>query len=380
MRRPHWFRTVARLKPGVTLDAAREDMTRIAADLERQYPNTNTKMGVGLGSLHEWFVGDVRQGMTLLMGAVALVLLITCTNVSSLLLARATGRRREIAIRVALGAGRIRLIRQLLTESLVLAGAAGALGLAIAYAALAMLRRVGPPGVPRLEQVTIDAWVLAFIATTACATAVLFGLAPAWQSARPSSAEALKSGSRGTTGEGTRLRQVLIVGEVALSVVLLAGAGLLLRSFVRLQAVDPGIDADRTLSFRITLPDRYDSDPKTSAFFTDAVNRLRSIPGVQAAGGTVRLALEGYAWTGDLFIETRPDVRGRDLRHKAVTPGYFAAAGIRLLSGRDFQGSDTASSLPVIIVNRTLARRSTAMRIRSGRGLRLRPRPPTPPG
>ena len=357
MRRPHWLRTVARLKPGVTVDAARADMARIAADLERQYPNTNTKMGVGLGPFHDWFVGDVRQGMALLMGAVGLVLLITCTNVSSLLLARATGRKREIAIRVALGAGRIRLIRQLLTESLVLAGVAGALGLAIAYGALAILRRVGPAGIPRLEQVTIDGWVLAFIAVTVCATAVLFGLAPAWQSARPSSAEALKSGSRGTTGEGARLRQILIVAEVALSVVLLAGAGLLLRSFVRLQSVDPGIEADRTLSFRITLPDRYDTDEKSAAFFSDAVSRLRSIPGVEAAGGTVRLALQGHSWTGDLFIETKPDVWGRDLRHKAVTPGYFRAAGLHVISGRDFQSSDTASSLPVIIVNRTLARR-----------------------
>jgi putative ABC transport system permease protein len=357
MRRPHWLRTVGRLKPGVTLDAARADMSRIAADLERQYPNTNTKMGVGLGPFHDWFVGDVRQGMTLLMGAVALVLLITCTNVSSLLLARATGRRREIAIRVALGAGRIRLIRQLLTESLVLAGAAGALGLALAYGALALLRRVGPAGIPRLEQVTIDGWVLAFIAATVCATAVLFGLAPAWQSARRSSADALKSECRGTTSEGVRLRQILIVAEVALSVVLLAGAGLLLRSFVRLQGVDPGINADRTLSFRITLPDRYDTEPKTAGFFSDTVNRLRAIPGVEAAGGTVRLALEGHSWTGDLFIEKKPDVWGRDLRHKAVTPGYFAAAGLPLVSGRDFQSSDTASSLPVVIVNRTLARR-----------------------
>jgi putative ABC transport system permease protein len=357
MRRPHWLRTVGRLKPGVTLDAARADMTRIAADLETQYPNTNTKMGVGLGPFHDWFVGDVRQGMTLLMGAVALVLLITCTNVSSLLLARAAGRRREIAIRVALGAGRIRLIRQLLTESVVLAGAAGALGLALAYGALALLRRVGPAGIPRLEQVTIDGWVLAFIAATVCATAVLFGLAPAWQSARRSSADALKSEFRGTTSEGVRLRRMLIVAEVALSVVLLAGAGLLLRSFVRLQGVDPGINAERTLSFRITLPDRYDTDSKTAAFFTDTVTRLRAIPGVEAAGGTVRLALEGYSWTGDLFIETKPDVWGRDLRHKAVTPGYFAAAGLPLVAGRDFQSSDTAASLPVVIVNRTLARR-----------------------
>lgn len=357
MRRAHWFRTVARLKPGMTLDQARADLARIAADLERQYPDTNTRMGVGLGPFHDWFVGEVRQGMVLLMGAVAAVLLITCSNVSSLLLARATGRRREMAIRVALGAGRIRLIRQLLTESLVLSTVAAALGLAVAYAALALVRRLGPAGIPRLEYVTVDGWVLALVGGLACATAVLFGLAPAWQTARSGSADALKAGSRGFTSDGTGLRRALIVFEVALSVVLLAGAGLLIRSFIRLQNVDPGIDSDRTLSFRITLPDRYDTDPEMAAFFEHAIARIRGIAGVEAAGATVRLALEGHSWTGDLFLETRPDVRGRELRHKAVTPGYFAAAGLRLILGRDFDAADTPSSQPVVIVNQSLARR-----------------------
>ena len=357
MRRAHWLRTVARLKPDVTLDQARAELTRIAADLERQYPNTNTKMGVGLGPLHDWFVGDVRQAMVLLMGAVAVVLLITCSNVSSLLLARATGRAREMAIRVALGAGRIRLIRQLLTESLVLSTVAAGSGLGIAYAALALVRRFGPPGIPRLEYVTVDEWVLALVAALACATAVLFGLVPAWQSARSGRADALKSGTRTVTADGAALRRAVIVFEVALSVVLLGAAGLLLRSFVRLQSVDPGIETDRTLSFRITLPDRYDTDPEMAAFFEQALERIRAIPGVEGAGATVRLALEGHSWTGDLFIEKRPDVRGRELRHKSVTPGYFAAAGLRLIRGRDVDGSDTASSPPVVVVNRSLARR-----------------------
>ena len=358
MRRAHWFRTVGRLKPGVTLDAARADLTRIAADLERQYPDTNTKMGAGLGPFHDWFVGDVKQGMLLLMGAVGVVLMITCSNVSSLLLARATGRRREMAIRVALGAGRIRLIRQLLTESLVLSSVAAAFGLALAHLTLALVRGFGPPGIPRLEYVSIDGSVLAVILGLACATAVLFGFAPAWQTAGGTgTADALKAGTRTSTGEGAALRRALIVFEVALSVVLLASAGLLMRSLIRLQHVDPGIDRDHTLSFRITLPERYDTDPEMAAFFSQALERIRALPGVEAAGATVRLALEGHSWTGDLYIETRPDVRGRELRHKSVTPGYFAAAGLRLIRGRDFDANDTASSQPVIIVNQSLARR-----------------------
>ena len=357
MRRAHWFRTVGRLKAGMSLDQARADMIRIASELEQQYPDTNTKMGVGLGPLHDWFVGDVRQAMALLMGAVSLVLLITCTNVASLLLARATGRRREIAIRAALGAGRLRLVRQLLTESLVLAAVAGALGLLLAQGALHLLRTIGPSGIPRLQQVVIDGSVLLFVLIVILATALVFGLAPAWQSARAKTADALKTGTRETSGDGTRLRRLLIVGEVALSVMLLAGAGLLVRSFVRLQAVDPGVDVSRTLSFRISLPNRYDSDEKSAAFFTDAIQRLRSVSGVEAAGATVRLALEGHSWTGDLFIAGRPDVRGRDLRHKSVTPGYFEAAGLRLLSGRDFGSTDTATGQPVVVINRTLASR-----------------------
>ena len=355
MRRAHWFRTIGRLKAGVSLEQARADLSRIASDLEESYPGTNTKMGVGLGPLHDWFVGDVRPAMALLMGAVTLVLLITCTNVASLLVARAIGRRREIAIRVALGAGRMRLVRQLLTESLLLASVAGALGILLAQGALMPLRSIGPSGIPRLQHVAIDGWVLLFVFAIVIVTGLFFGLAPAWQSARATAAESLKTGTRGTAGDGTRLRRVLIVGEVALSVMLLAGAGLLVRSFARLQAVDPGVDVSRTLSFRISLPQRYDSDAKAAAFFSDAIERLQAIAGVRAAGATVRLPLEGRSWTGDLFIEGRPDVRGRELRHKAVTPGYFEAVGLPLLLGRDFGTADTATAQPVIIVNHALA-------------------------
>jgi putative ABC transport system permease protein len=358
MRRPHVVRVIARLKPGVTIPQAQDEMTRIAADLEREYPDTNTKMGVGLGPLHEWFVGDVRSALLALMGTVALVLLVACTNVASLLLARATSRRRELAIRVALGAGRARLVRQLLAESLALSVAGAAAGLGMAWMALQLLQRVGPAGVPRLDQVSIDWTVLAFVTLTACATTLVFGIGPGWTSASGAAAGPLKDGTRGTTAGGTGLRRGLIVVEVALSVVLLVAAGLLLRSFDRLRSVDPGIDSTRAVSFRTNVPgQRYDTDDKVASFYSSAVDRLRALPGVRAAGATARMALEGYAWTGDLFIDGQPDVWGRELRHKSITPGYFEAAGLPLLRGRDFNSRDTASGLPVAIVNEALVKR-----------------------
>ncbi len=332
-------------------------MTRIASDLEREYPDTNTQMGVGLGPLHDWFVGESRSAILALMGAVALVLLVACTNVASLLMARATSRRQEIAIRVALGAGRSRLVRQVLTEGLLLAicGAAG--GLLLATGALSVLSRLAPATVPRLDQVAIDGPVVAFVAGTILLTTLLFGLVPAWQSARAASGGALRQGSRGSTGATATARRALIVAEVALSVILLVGAGLLLRSFERLLRVDPGVDPSQALSFRISLPTggRYATDASVAGFFTTVVDRLRTIPGVRAAGASVRLALEGRGWTGELFVEGRPDIRGRQLRHKAVTPGYLDAAGIRLLRGRDFASTDTVAA-PVVVVNHTLAR------------------------
>ena len=208
---------------------------------------------------------------------------------------------------------------------------------------------------PRLDQVAIDGTVLAVVVATICVTTVLFGIVPAWQSARTGS-DSMRQGSRGGPGSTAAARRALIIVEVALSVVLLVGAGLLLRSFERLSRVDPGIDRAHALSFRINAPARrYDSDAKVASFFTAVVERLRTIPGVRAAGASVRLALEGRSWTGDLLVDGQPDVWGRELRHKAVTPGYFEAAGIRLVRGRDFSSADL-SGAPVVIVNQALAR------------------------
>jgi putative ABC transport system permease protein len=359
VRRPHYLGVIGRLKPGVQLPEARSDMHRIAAQLEREYPDTNTQMGVGVGMLKEWYVGDVRRPLVLFFVAVALVLLIACANVAGLLLARAADRARELAVRAALGAGRVRLVRQLLTESLVLAAAGGLLGLAIAGWLVQLFVRFSPSDIPRLDEVRIDLRVVAFMLLTTSATTILFGLMPSLQAARRTVADSLRQGSRGTTGgaQSQRTRRVLVVAEVALAVVLLAGAGLLLRSVGRLMNVDPGVRPARVLLARVSLPGRvYDTDETTIAFFDRALQGIRELPDVEAAGATTVPPLGGFRWTGDLSIEGQPSVWGRELRHKEVTPGYFGAVGLPILRGRDFSARDTARMPPVAIVNRTLAR------------------------
>jgi predicted permease len=348
---------VARLAPGVTLEQARADVTAIMTALEREYPDTNTRMGAGVGLLHDWFVGDHRRALLLLMAAVGGVLLIACANVAGLLLARAATRRRELAIRAALGAGTLRLFRQLLIESGLLAIAAAVLGAGVAAVAIAWLRANGPADVPRASGMALDPFVLGFLIVTSIATAVIFGVVPAWHSVRRPASGALKDGGRSATAAGTRLRRLLIGAEVALAVVLLVGAGLIARSFVHLRGVDPGIDVSQAVSFKVTLPGvRYGSPEKIAAFYATALEQLRQTSGVRAAGATARLALDGYVWTSDLHIEGRPAVAGRELRHKTVTTGFFEAAGIRVLSGRDFTSADRVGAVPVVLVNETLAR------------------------
>jgi predicted permease len=247
----------------------------------------------------------------------------------------------------------------MLTESLVLAALGAAGGLLVARGALGLLRALGPAGVARLDRVGIDGGVLAFVTAAAVGTALVFGLVPAWQAARSSGADRLKDGVRTTTGGSAWLRRTLIVGEVALSVMLLVGAGLLLRSFDRLSRVPPGIDPSQALTFRITLPQRpYSDDVRVAGFYSTLMDRLRALPGVDAAGGAVRLSLEGANWTGDLFVESRPEVWGRELRHKAITSGYLAAVRLPLLRGRDFDDRiDTFTAPRVVLVNQSLVRR-----------------------
>ncbi|MGE5814433.1 MAG: ABC transporter permease [Acidobacteriota bacterium] len=355
LRRPHFLRPVARLKPGVTIAQARGDLQRIARELEREYPDTNTRMSADLGPLHEWIVGDVRRALLVFLAAVGAVLLVACANLANLFLARAIGRRREFAIRAALGSEGWRIVRQVLTESAVLALAGGVCGLLAARWALEALLALAPAGIPRVDEVALDGRVLVFVAALTTLTALLFGLLPAIHSARPEGSW-LRDTSTTKTG-GTTIRRALVVGQVAASVALVVCAGLLLRSFARLQAVPSGLDPHGVLTFTVALPSAtYDEEPKQVQFYESLLRRVREIPGVISSGATTVLGLEGQGWTGDLFIEGRPDVHGRELRHKDVTEGYFRAVGLPIVRGRDVTDHDTARAPLVVVVNQALVR------------------------
>jgi len=360
LRGPHFLRAVGRLKSGVTVEQARAEMKLIAARLEAQYPDTNTQMGVGLGPLKEWIVGDVQLPLVVLLVTVACVLLIACVNVANLLLVRATARAREIAIRSALGAGQWRLVRQLLTESLVLAVVGSALGLVLALWFKDTLVAFSSGDIPRLEESRLDWRVLGFTLAATLLTTLLTGLVPALQNARPRLAAVLKDGGqKGASGQGRHVRGALVSAEIALALVLVAGAGLMVRSFLRLQKVDPGFDPNNILTLRLTLPEaRYKEDSQTRAFFEQAEQHIRSLPGVTAVGSTSRLPLKGYRWTSNMTIEGRPpEDYVPDVRHEEMTPGYFRAIGLPLVQGRFFNESDQAKSQPVVIVNAALVHR-----------------------
>ncbi|HEX6976311.1 MAG TPA: ABC transporter permease [Vicinamibacterales bacterium] len=382
LRRPHYLRPIARLKDGVTIEQARGELVRIAAELEKEYPDTNTKMSVGLGPLRDFVTFGVRTPLLVFLGAVALVLLVACANLANLLLARASGRRREFAVRAALGGAGWRLARQLLVESSLLAACGGLAGLAVAHWAIGALVALSPGDVPRLDEVALDGRVLLFVALVSSLTAVLFGVAPAWQASRSDIAW-LRDGTR-TTSRGTFTRRALVVAQLAASVALVVCAGLLLRSFDRLLSTSPGFDPEHAISFRVNLPSaKYgDNDAKPVSFFEQYLERLRSLPGVTAAGGSSVIGLDGQGWTGDLFIEGRPDVWGRELRHKEVTPGYFAAMGLPLVRGRDLNAGDLPNGTPVVVVNEALARSyfqdedPIGRRIFFGRNQPGRPAPP----
>jgi putative ABC transport system permease protein len=357
LRKPHFLRGIARLKAGVTVERARAELDVIASALEAEYPQTNTKMGVGVGPLSDWFVGRVRLALLVFLGAVGCLLLIACANVANLMLSQAVGRVREMAIRSALGAERMRLVQQLLTESLLLSAVGGVFGVFVAQVGVRLFIALSPPNLPRLDDVRVDGWVLAFTAALTVATALVFGLVPALHAARSNAADALSSSARTGSARGRSVRRSLVTAEVALAFVLAIGAGLMMRSFARLQDVNPGFDPSGVLTATVSLPGQYDDDTKTRQFFEQSVARIGAIPGVRAAGASTRIALAGYAWTGDLGIEGRPDVWGRELRHKSIVPGYFEAMGLRLVAGRHFAPTDNEKAPRVTIVNQTLARR-----------------------
>lgn len=355
-RRPHWLGVVARLRPGVSLEQARQDMTAIAKQLESEYPDTNTQMGVRLDPLHESFAGDHRTALLMLSGAVGLLFLIVCVNIANLQLGRAVSRSREFAIRRALGAARGRLLRQLATESVVLSVIGGGLGLGLAVLTRSALTRYAASAVPLFADVAIDRTVLLFSLALSFAGPLIFGVVPALVSSRPGPVtERVESGSR----ETRPLRNLLVAGEVAFSIVLVVGAVLLLRSLSRLREVDPGFDQDHAIAFTMTLPSaRYTDAAARLGAFREIERRLTELPGVQAVGASSTLALRGFTWTGDSTVEGR-DRRDyeRETRHASTTAGYFSAMGIRLIAGRWFADTDTRQTPPVTIVNETLARK-----------------------
>ncbi|MGH9863454.1 MAG: ABC transporter permease, partial [Candidatus Acidiferrales bacterium] len=353
---------LARLRSGETLARARGELDTIATQLEKQYPESNQGHGVEIISLRDDVVrGDVARTLWVLLGTVGFVLLIACVNVANLLLARSATRQREMAVRSALGASRLRLLRQLLTESVLLATLGGIGGLLLAVWGVDALVALNPPNLPRLSAIRTDTWVLGFAAAVTLLTGLLFGLAPALQAGGPRLSEALKEGGRtGLLSLGRRrVRSMLVVAEIALALVLVACAGLMVRSFLRLQSVDPGFQADAVLSGRVALPEsKYPQAAQVLPFYDQLLNRLVTLPGVKAAAITTGVPLTGGRETS-FFVEAKPPARPEDMPlafFDTVSADYFRAMGIPLRQGRFFTSADNAAALPVVVIDETLAR------------------------
>jgi putative ABC transport system permease protein len=356
------YLAVGLLRPGVSLGTAQAEMSAISARIEKSFADSDAGWHNRVEPLPAALVGDVKPALLILLAAAGLVLLIACVNVANLLLAAAASRQKEIALRTALGAGRGRMVRQLLTESALLAGAGGAVGLLFAYWSLRAITAWIPDDVPIAHQVAIDPHILLFALGLSLLTGALAGLAPALQMTRPDLAESLRDGTRAGSGtsRGGRTRRVLVVLETALAVLLVAGAGLLVRSFARLIAVDPGFRADGVLALEVILPEaKYPDDPRLAAFTVALLERLRALPGVTSAGMISNLPVGGGEEIEGMEIEGRPKPKPTEIPladYRQVSPGYFETLGIRLLSGRLVAESDAAGKPLVAVVGETLAR------------------------
>ena len=361
-RASHFLRFVGRLKDGADVKQASAEIGAISARLEKQYPDTNTGRSYYAISLHQDLVGDVRPALLTVLAAVFFVLLIACANVANLLLARATQRRREIAIRTALGAGRARIVRQLLAEGFILAliGATG--GLLLASWGIDLLRLFGPHDLPRLDEVAINGSVVAFTLAAAVLSTLLFAMMPALQVSRPNVNESLQEGNRGAIGpESHRLRALLVIAQVALSMLLLAGAGLLIKSFGNLRGTSPGFEPSRVAMIDLSLPRTKYSDPiRQREFFERLDSKLRNLPGVDAAGGAMPLPFSGNDRASSFWIAGRPDPglgNHPNAGHLVIDGDYFRALRIPLLTGRTFSPRDNKDSLPVVMVNEAFVRK-----------------------
>jgi putative ABC transport system permease protein len=349
---------IGRLKPGITVERARTDVKGIAARLAEQHPDSSARQSMTLETLHQSYVGDLRPALMLILGAVAFVLLIACGNVANLLLSRAAGRQKEIAVRRALGAPRARIFRQLLTESVLLAALGAIFGTLLAFWGVRGLVASLPANVPRVDEIRVDGVVLAFTGALAVFTGLLFGIAPAWKISSGGVQGALREEGRGTVGPAHhRLRNALVVTEIALALILLVGAGLLLRSFVRVLAADAGFRAEGVLTANLPLPmTRFPEEAQRAAFVRAVVERMKAIPGVEVASAGIPL-LGG--WQSSFTLEGRPEPPAGQLPSAditRVTPDYFKAMGVRVQEGRVFTDHDTADAPPVAMVDETFVR------------------------
>jgi len=360
-RGAHYMNVIARLKPGVPREQAQAEMTAISARLEQQYPDKDLHKSTRLEPTLEALVGDVRPALLILLGAVGFVLLIACANVANLLLARAMTRHKEMAIRSALGASRMRVIRQLLTESVILSLVGGALGLVLAIWWSDLLVALGKENIPRALQVGLDWRVLGFTLLVSVLTGVVFGLVPAIHSSKTELTESLKEGGR-SGSEGARrnfIRSVLVVGELAIAVVLLVGAGLLMQSLWRLRNVSPGFESQNLLTFVVGIPEVKYPTEKQEPFYRELVRRVESLPGVRSASSIIPLPLTGDSFVISFETEGRPVEKGNQPSADffAIEEGYFKTLGVSMLQGREFTERDNKTAPPVIIVNQAFAKK-----------------------
>ncbi len=356
----HVFIALARLKPGVTLEQSQTEMSMIAGRIQQQYPDADPGHAIQLKSLHEVMVGTIRPSLFVLFGAVVFVLAVACANVVNLMFARAASRQKELAIRTALGAVRLRIIRQLLTESLLLAFAGGGLGLLLALWGVDWLVAGMPDYIPRSSEIGIDSQVLGFTFLVSLLTGAISGTMPAFQASRPDLNEVLKEGGRASASFArSRTRNMLVVAEIALSLVLLIGAGLMIDSFRRLQKVNPGFRADNLLTMEVSLPNsRYPNTSQVISFYKELPQKLKAIPGVEAASAVNRLPISGGDSLGELTIEGRPFPSGEapSASYRRALPNYFQTMGIPLIYGREFDARDNGET-KVVLINGEMARR-----------------------
>ncbi len=357
----HFLEIIGRMKPGVTVPQASAEMETIAARLAQQYPEFNTRIGAVVNPLHEEIVGDMKPALLILLGAVAFVLLIACANVANLLLARAAARHKEIALRLALGADRARLTKQLLVESVMLSMLGGIVGLLLAYAGLRILTRFIPADVAHAEMISIDGRVMIFTLIVAVVTGLIFGLAPASQAAHSNINDTLKEGGRdsGAGPRGKRLRGALVIAEVAVSFILLIGAGLLINSFMHLRNLDPGFRADHLLALQVDLSEtKYPDTPRRVAFFDEVVRRVQALPGAKSVAIAGNLPFTYNGDSGPIGVEGIPDPppdQHPDVIYRAIGPNYFSTMGIPLVRGRDFNEQDNLDTdMKVIVSERTV--------------------------